>query len=139
MQRVFRTQHPGVHRDEEGGSKRPHQYKLWDEEQLEHACADVKKGMSIRRAELEYGIPRSTIHDYVGGKHVIGNPGHRRMKESELVKFLIGCSEVGYARTRKQIIAMVQSYLVTVKGQSVSLSHGWWEKFRFSVLLTVEL
>jgi hypothetical protein len=102
---------------------------------LERACADVIKGLSVRRAELEYGIPKSTIHDYAKGNHMIGKPGHRRYlsneEESELVKFIIGCADVGYARSRKQIIATVESYLVNVKGYpGVTLSNGWWEKFR---------
>lgn len=105
--RVFKTVHPGVPLYKEGAGKRPHQYKLWDSEKLERACADVRKGSSsIRRAELEYGIPRSTIHDYVSGNHIIGQPGHRRYlsneEESELVKFLIGCSNLGYSRSRSK-------------------------------------
>lgn len=126
--------HPGVSYKEIGG-KRPHQYKLWDSDKLDRACTDVKKGsLSIRRAELEYGIPRSTIHDYVSGNRMLGQPGHRRYlsneEESELVRFLIGCSNVGYARSRKQILALVESYLTEVKGCSISLTNGWWEKFK---------
>ena len=40
-------------------------------------------------------------------------------EEAELVTFLSGCAKVGYARTRKLIIASVQSYLSDVKGLSV--------------------
>ena len=104
-ERVFRSTKPGIPGDDETRTKRPHQYKLWDQDHLELACVDVKNGLSIRRAELEYGIPRSTIHDYVSGRLTIGVSGHRRYltdeEEDELVKFVCGCSEVGYARTQK--------------------------------------
>lgn len=82
-QRVFRAQNPGIPKDGESSAKRPHQYKLWDEEHLERACEDVRKGTSIRRAELEYGIPRSTIHDYASGRLMIGASGHRRYLTDE--------------------------------------------------------
>jgi len=132
--RVFRTYHPGIPLPEEREQNRPHQYKLWDTDKLERACEEVRKGLSLRRVELEYGIPRSTIHDYVSGKHIIGNPGHRRYlsneEELELVKFLIGCANMGYAHSRKQIMSMVENYLINVKGQSITLTNGWWKKFR---------
>ena len=76
--RVFRTVQPGVPLLKERDVRRPCQYKLWDVDKLERACADARKGLSIRRAELLYGIPKSTIHDYANGNHMIGKPGHRR-------------------------------------------------------------
>lgn len=82
---------------------------------MERACTDVQKGLSIRRVELENGIPKSTTHDYACGNHMIGNSGHWRYLSNELVKFLIGCADVGYARSRKQIIATVESYSLNVK------------------------
>lgn len=112
----------------------PHQYKLWTNDMLKRACDDIRRGASIRRAELEYGIPKSTLQGYVSGKHLIGSSGHRRYltgeEETELVTFLSGCAKVGYARTRKQVIALVQSYPRDVKGLSVTLTNGWWDKFR---------
>ncbi len=60
-------------------------------------------------------------------KHILSDE-----EEAELVVFLSGCAKVGYARTRKQIIATVQSYLADVKELSVTLTNinGWWDKFR---------
>lgn len=131
--RVYRTVQPGVPLKEREG-QRPGQYKLYDVGKLERACADVQKGMSLRRAELEYGIPKSTIHGYASGNQMIGTTGHRRYlsdeEEYELVRFLIGCANVGYARSRKQIIATVESYLLNIKGVQVTLTNGWWEKFQ---------
>lgn len=132
--RVFRSIQPGTVPLLNERAYRPCKYKLWDADKLERACADVQKGLSLRRAELEYGIPKSTIYDYASGNHMIGSSGHRRYlsneEELELVKFLIGCADVGYARSRKQILATVESYLLNVKGHQVTLTNGWWEKFR---------
>ena len=101
---------------------------------MEDGGDNIRSGASFRRTELEYGIPKSTLQGYVSGKQLIGQSGHRRYlsdeEEAELVMFLSGCAKVGYARTRKQIIATVQSYLADVKGLSVTLTNGWWDKFR---------
>ncbi len=71
---------------------------------------------------------------YVSGNRIIGQTGHRRYlsneEEYELVNFLIGCANIGYARSCKQILAMVESYLNDVKGYSISLTNGWWDKFK---------
>ena len=132
-QRVFHTRHPGVPLPESSGN-RPHQYKLWSNDMLKKACDEIRRGTSLRRAELEYGIPKSTLQGYASGKHEVGQSGHRRYlsneEEAELVTFLSGCAEVGYARSRKQVIATVQNYLTDVKGLSVTLTNGWWDKFR---------
>jgi len=115
---------------------RPLEYRQWSREKLTRACDDVRQGkLSIRRAELAYNIPKSTIQDHVSGHVADGvNPGHRKyLTESEevyLVSFLIKCSDIGYARSRKQILCLVESYLQDVKGLTTKLSNGWWEKFK---------
>ena len=77
-QRVFRAVHPGVPMMDESTTNRPHQYKLWTNDMLKKACDDIRSGVSFRRTELEYGIPKSTLQGYVSGKHLIGQSGHRR-------------------------------------------------------------
>lgn len=47
-------------------------------------------------------------------------------EESDLVDFLANCAKIGYARTRKQVIALVQH----MKGIEVTVTNGWWESFR---------
>ena len=44
-------------------SGRPLQYKDYAKEKLDYAYEAVSKGMSVRRAAEEYGIPKSTLHD----------------------------------------------------------------------------
>ena len=46
------------------------------------------------------------------------------VEEFELVNILIGCSKVGYSRSRKQVIALVQ-HIVDKKGKQVMVTHGW--------------
>ena len=135
--RIYRSKLSGVAPVvERSQTNRPKQYKLWEKETVNLACdAVVNKDMSIRRAEAEYGIPKSTIHDRVIGRVRVGAvSGPQRYlsdrEEAELVRFLLGCARVGYAHTRKQIVAIVQSYLQYKKGLAVNLSNGWWQKFR---------
>jgi len=129
-ERIIRTRYPGVP-PESLDTKRPLQYKLWTNENLKQACDAVIQGKSMRRAEVEFGIPKSTIHDHVSG-HITGGSNWylTDKEETDLVNFLLKCSRIGYARSRKQIISLVQSYLLNIKHREVRVSNGWWEKFK---------
>lgn len=56
-----------------------------------------------RRAALEYSVSKSTLHDRLTGKVLPGAVGGApryyldNEEEEELVKWIIGCAEVGYA------------------------------------------
>ncbi len=71
---------------------------------MERAMKDVTNGtLTVRRAAVEYGVPRSTLHDRVSGKvfpgAVSGAPRYLDVdEEEELVEFLLGCAEVGYPK-----------------------------------------
>ena len=111
---------------------RPKEYKKWDEMQLQKACQDAFEGQAIRRA-LNYGIPKSTLHDKISGRATIGAksgpaPYLSPDEEDELVSFLSGCSLMGYARTKKQTIALVQR-VVDSKEINVTVGDGWWKSF----------
>ena len=47
--------------------------KKWKTEDLMKALQSVHEGTSIGRAGVHYGIPRSTLSDYMLGKIDIGN------------------------------------------------------------------
>ena len=51
---------------------RPSHYKSYSNSHVEHALNAIKKGSSSHRAAEEFGIPRSTFHDYASGKVQIG-------------------------------------------------------------------
>ena len=76
----------------------------------------------------------SRMHDHVSDK--IGpdsSSGPERYlsvkEEEELVNFLVGCARIGYPRTRLQVLAIVQRYLIK-NGCSRIVSSGWWQRFR---------
>ena len=49
------------------------QYEQWDKQSMSHAIkAVVEEGMSIRRAALRYGIPKSTLGDRISGRVLPG-------------------------------------------------------------------
>ena len=112
---------------------RPSQYKQYEENRMQRALNAVQDGQSIRRAALEYGVPKSTLGDRVSGRVTHGTlSGPSRYlsseEEDELVRFLLGCASVGYAKSRKEVLALVQS-LVANRGITKLVTSGWWESF----------
>ena len=109
-------------------SERPLKYKTWNTEQLQNACKAVKEGMSTRHAAEEFQVPRSTIQDHVSGSRS-GRKYLDDEEEKELVDFLLGSAKIGYPRSRKEVINLVQS-LVNTRGEDVTVSSGWWQGFK---------
>ena len=135
--RTLKSKLPQARRDEIVEIRnRPATYKHWSSENMTLACEAVqKKGMSVRRAAEEYHIPRSTIFDRLSGKveqGAVSGPVRylNREEEAELVKFFGGCATIGYARTRKQVIALVEGIVTQKRGTETKISNGWWEAFR---------
>ncbi len=61
-------------------------------------------------------MPRTTIKDRLSGRVTHGSaPGAKpylsREEEKELVDFLVTCSKIGYAKSRKEVLALVGSIL----------------------------
>ena len=114
---------------------RPIKYKPWDDDSMQKALEAVTDdGLSVRRAAIEYGVPRSTLGDRVSGRvcHgiVSGPPRYlSEQEEEELVKFLLGCASVGYPKTRKEVLALVQMQVLRSRGINRPVSHGWWDGF----------
>ena len=114
---------------------RPTNYKKWREESLRKAHEAVMKGeFSVSRAAEEYGVPRSTLHDHVSGRVQVGSTsGPPRylsaLEEEEMAAFLRNCAEIGFAKSRQQVIALVQE-VVNKKGIKVKVTHGLWHSFR---------
>ena len=50
-------------------------------------------------------------------------------EEDELVSFICHCAKTGYAKTRKEVLAIVEE-IVASKGNPTHISNGWWESFR---------
>jgi len=54
-------------------------------------------------------------------------------EEKELVNFLIGCSKIGFAKSREEVLAIVQSLVAKKQGkdpEEVLVTTGWWNSFR---------
>ena len=93
--------------------------------------------MGVRRAALEYQVPRSTLSDRVTGKVCPGAaPGPPKYlceeEEEELVKWITGCAEIGYAKSVREIRAVVGAIVSSKLGldSPIVVSHGWWDRFR---------
>lgn len=81
---------------------------------MKAALKAVEDGKSINRAARDYGIPKSTLYDHVSGKVVHGiKPGPRPYltagEEKELGIYLKQCAKVGYGKTRRDVLALVQT------------------------------
>ena len=111
---------------------RPSSYKNWGESSIRAACVAVREGkLSQRRAAEEFGIPRSTLGDHYNGDILPGAKNGKSKyltdsEETELVRFLLRCSSIGFPRSRQCVLSIVQR-ICNSKGQSVNVTHGWWE------------
>ena len=114
---------------------RPTKYKTWKQQHFSRAVEAVKEGkLTVRRSALEFDIPRSTLHDHVSGRVVVGGQcGPEKYlsdeEEDELEAFLVGCASIGFAKSRSQVIEIVQQ-VMSCKGRHIPVTHGWWESFR---------
>lgn len=90
----------------------------------------MQEGQLVRcEAEL-YHVPRSTLFDRVSGRVVFGvKSGLSKYlsdeEEKELVNFLSGCAAVGYARSKRDIIALVQQVVANKGLHRAIVTDGW--------------
>jgi len=79
--------------------------------------------MTVPHAAEAYRVPKSTLQDHLSGRVGFGaKSGPPKylsdLEEEELVNFLNGSASVGFARSKKQVLAIVQN-VVTKKGLNV--------------------
>ena len=116
-----------------GRRNRPLEYRCYSEINVTESFEAIKKGLSFCKAEKEFGVPSSTLHDHASshvapGAHS-GPPKYLSdNEEKELVDFLLG-SRIGYACTRKQVLALVEATVTEKRGTQVILSIGLWFGF----------
>ena len=101
------------------------------------ALQDVMSGkLTVRRAALEYDVPKSTLHDRVTGKVLpgaVGGPPRYLTdeEEEELVRWLEGCAEVGCAKSVREVRGVVGAIVGKKQNlEHATVSHGWWDRFR---------
>ena len=119
-------------------TSRPKVFKSWNDECMKLAILGVSEGMSVRRAAYEFGVPKSTLQDRISGRVGLdAKSGPERClndsEEEKLVNFLVGCSRIGYARSKKQVLAIVSAVLSKKRGideNEVIVTKGWWSSFQ---------
>ena len=70
--------------------------------------------MTVKRAADDHGVPVSTLRDRISGRVVHGTkPGPKPYlsgeEEKELSSFLKSRANVGYGKTRKDVLCIAQS------------------------------
>ena len=115
-------------------SLRPSKYRTWSDLSMREALDAIsQQRMSVSKAAEMYGIPRTTLNDHKLGKVLAGSkPGPPALlttsEEEDLVKFLIHSAEIGFGRTRKEVLDIV-SRMLSRKGTDKVVTNGWWNKF----------
>jgi len=72
-----------------------------------------KDGTGVNAAAAQFGVPPSTLRDRLSGRVVHGtHPGPapylEKDEETQLVEYLTSTSKVGYGKTRKQVMNIVE-------------------------------
>ena len=91
------------------------------------------QGMSISKAAKIHGVPRTTLSDHKNGYVLPGAKSGRptlltSSEEQDIVDFLLHSASIGYARTRRDVLLMVERMLSN-RGTPRELSGGWWNRF----------
>ena len=112
---------------------RPTSYKSWTDSRMTKAMEAVSNGSSVRKAAVDYCAPRSTLHDRIYGKVIHGTKSGPRkyltsLEEEQLVSHLRNCSSIGYGKSRKDTLALVQA-AVNKKGFNTQVSPSWLKSF----------
>jgi len=94
----------------------------------------IWKGLLWLYKKESYQYDEHLIHDRISGKVTHGatsgpDPYLTATEEAELVQFLTKCASMGFARSKKQIFAIVDRAL-ELKDRTVKASNGWWQSFR---------
>lgn len=109
-------------------------YRTWSDLGMREALGAVhQKGMDITKAAIVYGIPRTTLSDHVHGRVLPGvKSGAPTLlssrEEEELVEFLCQCADIGYPKSRSEVMNIVNRML-SQKGVDRAVTNGWWTKF----------
>ena len=76
--------------------------------------AVIEGGLSITLAAEKFNIPRTTLGDRISGRVLPGSvSGPPKFltddEESELEGFIFHCASMGYGKTRKDVISLVEA------------------------------
>jgi transposase len=93
----------------------------------------VMNGMSVRQAAEEHDVPRSTLGDRILGRTQMGSKsGPSKIltddQEECLVNFLMRCASVGYAKSKLEVMSLIDQVYKS-RGINKMVTNGWWESF----------
>ena len=103
---------------------------------MENAQQAASQGMSVREAAIQFGVPKSTLHDRISGRvqpgAAAGAPRYLyKEEEEELVRWIEGCASIGYAKSVREVRSVVGAIVAAKNNlEKVVVSHGWWDHFR---------
>ena len=100
------------------------------------AMEAVQKGTSINKAAKLHGVPCTTLKDRLSGRVTHGvKPGPKPYldpkEEHALADHLVKSANVGYAKTRKEVKAIVGNVVrekLIIRSRVVT--DGWWRRFK---------
>ena len=97
---------------------------------MREALDAIHEGMSISKASTMYGIPRTTLKlgKVKPGVKAGPPPLLSTAEEDDQVKCLLVSADIGYGRTRSEVLSIVEQLLAR-KGIERAVSNGWWNKF----------
>ena len=112
----------------------------WSQKELASAIETIKKeNFSLRMAAERFGVPKSTLYNYLHRKSKIGiKPGPSSIlnpdEEAKLVQYAIHMTEIGYGQTKQQLQYLVK-HIVEKDGQPNHFSGNlpgkkWWQLFK---------
>ena len=118
-------------------SNRPAKLRIWSNQSMLRAMETVKSGyMGMNRAAIEHGVSQTTLKDRLSGRIIHGTnigpkPYLTQKEEKQLVEFLVNCCNMGYGKTRGEVLKIVEA-IMKKKGRKHEgcISKGWWCRFR---------
>ena len=117
-------------------NNRPKKYKKWTEDSMARAMRCVMEGeLGVNRAADQFGVPRTTLKDRMSGRVTHGSksgpaPYLTEEEEGELQSYLLSCAEVGYPKTKNEVIGIVRKVVLKKRGTLVDFKgKGWWNRF----------
>ena len=105
----------------------------YTEYEVHQAITAVKNGQSIRKASIEWGVPRATLQDRISGRepHRIASEPQQRLsshQEAELAKWAIAQADLGLPPTHLQL-RLFASKILDIKGDTERLGQRWVRSF----------
>lgn len=107
--------------------------KTYTEDDINSALHAVVNGESVRKAALDFGIPRATLGNRING-HLSHKKGFKHMQkiapiqEKQLADWILVQESLGTSPTHRQIREIGES-LLDIRGSDSSLGKRWVQNF----------